>query len=83
MHYTCNWVYRDRRRDRSRDRSRDRYRRRSRSRSNSRDREDINGMTRSLTGIAWNKEKYQGTPLQLDDDRLGTENKTMLGKVKK
>ena len=28
-------------------------------------------MTRSLTGIAWNKEKYQGTPLQLDDDRLG------------
>lgn len=26
--------------------------------------------TRSLTGIAWNREKYFGTPLQLDDERL-------------
>ena len=25
---------------------------------------------RSITGIAWNKDKYHGTPLQLTDDRL-------------
>ena len=25
---------------------------------------------RCVTGIVWNKEKYKGTPLQIDDDRL-------------
>lgn len=38
------------------------------------DRSDIHDeaprATRSVTGIAWNKEKYEGTPLQLEDDRL-------------
>ncbi|TRY78703.1 hypothetical protein TCAL_14425 [Tigriopus californicus] len=31
---------------------------------------DVPTASRSMTGIAWNKEKYDGTPLQLEDDRL-------------
>ncbi len=69
---------RDRRRERrssKKERSKDRRRRKSRDRRHRSDEEDEGDgddgeKLKMITGMAWNREKYWGTPLQLDDKRI-------------